>query len=56
MAKKHWSIHAEEVHGISWDEAKGFPKPEKFISSFLKELSDVLSAEKVQRKYLETTL
>ena len=27
-----------------------------FISSFLKELSDVLSAEKVQRKYLETTL
>ena len=27
-----------------------------FISSFLRELSDVLSAEKVERKYLETTL
>jgi len=27
-----------------------------FVSAFLRELSDVLSAEKVQRKYLETTL
>jgi len=27
-----------------------------FVSQFLKDLSDVLSSEKVQRKYLETTL